>query len=106
MPCARRRNEIELCARLLGIAAAGLHDNPGLILFTVVAKIIMTLMVLPIFAFLFMAYTNGRITPNGMFSNKPNSLPWSPVVLQALSHVMHAAQMDPSQGILHAAIGM
>ena len=60
----RRRNEIELCARLLGIAAAGLNDNPGLILFTVVTKITMTLMVLPCFAFLFLAYTNGSITPN------------------------------------------
>jgi hypothetical protein len=61
----RRRNEIELCARLLGIAAAGLHENPGLILFTVVAKIVMTLLVLPLFAFMFMSYTNGRIVPNG-----------------------------------------
>ena len=61
-----RRAEIELCARLLGIAAAGLHDNPGLVLFTVATKISMTLLVLPIFAFLFMAYTNGRITPNGV----------------------------------------
>ncbi len=60
----RRRNEIELCARLLGIAASGLNDNPGLILFTVVTKVAMVLMVLPCFAFLFLAYTNGAITPN------------------------------------------
>ncbi|KAK9918484.1 hypothetical protein WJX75_004393 [Coccomyxa subellipsoidea] len=58
------RNEIELCARLLGVAAHGLHDNPGLVALVVVAKLVMVFLVLPIFAFLFASYTNGGVVPN------------------------------------------
>lgn len=61
----RRRNEIELCARLLGVAAHGLHDNTGLIVLVVVSKVVLVFLVLPIFGFLFASYTNGGIVPNG-----------------------------------------
>ncbi|CAL8471654.1 g11196 [Coccomyxa elongata] len=58
------RNEIELCARLLGVAAHGLHDNTGLIVLVVVSKVVLVFLVLPIFGFLFASYTNGVIVPN------------------------------------------
>lgn len=61
----RRRNEKELCARLLGVAAHGLHDNTGLIVLVVVSKVVLVFLVLPIFGFLFASYTNGGIVPNG-----------------------------------------
>lgn len=60
-----RRDEIALCGRLLGVSAHALNSNPGLILLIVVTKIVMTLAVLPIFAFMFLAYTNGHIARNG-----------------------------------------
>lgn len=60
-----RRNEIELCARLLGVSAHALEANPGLIALVVVTKIALTLAILPIFAFQFLAYTNGHIVRNG-----------------------------------------
>lgn len=60
-----RRNEIELCARLLGVAAHGLHDNPGLVLLVVISKTVLVFLVLPIFGFIFASYTNGGIVPNG-----------------------------------------
>lgn len=63
-----RRNEIELCARLLGVAAEGLNDNPGLILLVLLSKLILVFLVLPTFAFIFASYTNGRIVPNGAYS--------------------------------------
>jgi len=63
-----RRNEIALCARLLGVSAHALNCNPGLILLVVVTKIVMTLAILPIFAFMFLAYTNGHIARNGVHS--------------------------------------
>ncbi|CAL5222858.1 g5284 [Coccomyxa viridis] len=59
------RDEIALCGRLLGVSAHALNSNPGLILLIVVTKIVMTLAVLPIFAFMFLAYTNGHIARNG-----------------------------------------
>ena len=63
-----RRNEIGLCARLLGVSAHALNSNPGLILLVVVTKIAMTLAILPMFAFMFLAYTNGHISRNGTLS--------------------------------------
>ena len=60
-----RRNEIALCGRLLGVSAHALHSNPGLILLVVVTKVVMTLAILPIFAFVFLSYTNGHIARNG-----------------------------------------
>ncbi len=47
------------------MSAHALNSNPGLILLIVVTKIVMTLAVLPIFAFMFLAYTNGHIARNG-----------------------------------------
>ena len=57
-----------MCARLLGVSAHALNSNPGLILLVVVTKIVMTLAILPMFAFMFLAYTNGHIGRNGMLS--------------------------------------
>ena len=54
-----------MCARLLGVSAHALNSNPGLILLVVVTKIAMTLAILPMFAFMFLAYTNGHIGRNG-----------------------------------------
>jgi hypothetical protein len=61
----RRRNEIELCARLLGVAAEGLNANPGLIALVLVTKLVLVLLVLPMFGLIFASYTNGNIVPNG-----------------------------------------
>ena len=47
------------------MSAHALNSNPGLILLIVATKIAMTLAVLPIFAFQFLAYTNGHIARNG-----------------------------------------
>ena len=54
-----------MCARLLGVSAHALNSNPGLILLVVVTKIVLTLAILPMFAFMFLAYTNGHIGRNG-----------------------------------------
>ncbi len=35
-----RRAEIELCSRLLSVSAHGLHDNPGLVFFVIVAQVL------------------------------------------------------------------
>ena len=59
-----RRGEIELCARLLGIAAAGLNENPGLLGFVVGAKFALLTVMLPLLAFAGLAYTNGHLVPN------------------------------------------
>lgn len=59
-----RRGEIDLCARLLGIAAAGLNENPGLLGFVVVAKFTLLSVMLPLLAFSGLAYTNGDLAPN------------------------------------------
>jgi hypothetical protein len=58
------RNEIDLCARLLGVAAAGLRDNPGLLGFVVAAKVGLVGLALPLVGMLTMAYTNGYLAPN------------------------------------------
>jgi hypothetical protein len=42
-----------------------LNSNPGLILLVVLTKILLTLAILPLFAFMFLAYTNGRVARNG-----------------------------------------
>lgn len=59
-----RRGEIELCARLLGIAAAGLNENPGLLGFVVLAKIGLLTVMVPLVAFSGLAYTNGGLVAN------------------------------------------
>lgn len=59
-----RRGEIDLCARLLGIAAAGLNENPGLLGFVVAAKFTLLSVMLPLLAFSGLAYTNGDLAPN------------------------------------------
>ena len=59
-----RRGEIELCARLLGIAAAALNENPGLLGFVVLAKFALLTVMLPLMAFSGLAYTNGDLVPN------------------------------------------
>jgi len=63
-----RRGEIELCARLLGIAAAGLNENPGLLGFVVLAKFALLSVMLPLLAFSGLAYTNGDLVPNSELS--------------------------------------
>ena len=59
-----RRGEIELCARLLGIAAAGLNENPGLLGFVILAKIGLLILMVPLVAFSGFAYTNGGLIAN------------------------------------------
>lgn len=61
-----RRNEIDLCGRLLGVAAEALGKNPGLLLFVIGFKLVLILLVLPIFVLMFFAYSNGSIVPNGV----------------------------------------
>ena len=55
-----RRREVELCARLLGVAATGLNANPGLLAFVAVAKLAMLLVLMPIVIGEAAAFTNGR----------------------------------------------
>lgn len=62
---ARRRNEIDLCARLLGVAAHALRENAGLLLVVIVIKVVLVLLVLPMFGLMFLAFTNGQVVPNG-----------------------------------------
>ena len=59
-----RRNEIELCSRLLGVAAVGLNQNPALVFFVLVSKIALSILTLPMYGLMFVAYTNGKIVPN------------------------------------------
>ncbi len=47
------------------MSAHALNSNPGLILLVVLTKILLTLAILPLFAFMFLAYTNGRVARNG-----------------------------------------
>ena len=69
-----RRGEIDLCARLLGIAAAGLNENPGLLGFVVAAKFSLLSVMLPLLAFSGLAYTNGDLAPNSE-SHSSSALP-------------------------------
>ncbi|KAK9787237.1 hypothetical protein WJX73_001621 [Symbiochloris irregularis] len=57
------RNELGLCARLLGVAANGLSDNPGLVGFCLVAVIAMACLWIPLVSLLGASYTNGHIAP-------------------------------------------
>ena len=66
-----RRGEIDLCARLLGIAAAGLNENPGLLGFVVGAKFSLLSVMLPLLAFSGLAYTNGDLAPNSQLPATP-----------------------------------
>ena len=75
-----RRGEIDLCARLLGIAAAGLNENPGLLGFVVVAKFTLLSVMLPLLAFSGLAYTNGDLAPNSKSGS--DLLPASPALLK------------------------
>ncbi|KAK9829886.1 hypothetical protein WJX72_008466 [[Myrmecia] bisecta] len=59
------RNEIDLCARLLTVAAHGLHANPGLLVFVTGAKATLIGFIVPVFAFTYLAITNGQVAPNG-----------------------------------------
>ena len=68
-----RRGEIDLCARLLGIAAAGLNENPGLLGFVVVAKFALLSVMLPLLAFSGLAYTNGDLAPNSKSHSSSSS---------------------------------
>ncbi|DBA76839.1 TPA: hypothetical protein ACH3X2_008854 [Trebouxia sp. C0005] len=67
------RGEIELCARLLGIAAAGLNENPGLLGFVVLAKFALLSVMLPLLAFSGLAYTNGDLVPNSQRASLSSS---------------------------------
>eukprot|EP00891_Asterochloris_glomerata_P002800 jgi/Astpho2/2800/e_gw1.00050.66.1_t len=58
------RNEIDLCARLLTVAAHGLQENTGLLGFVVAAKVAMVGVVLPLGVLLTLSYTNGDLAPN------------------------------------------
>ena len=49
---------------MLGIAAAGLNENPGLLGFVVLAKFALLSVMLPLLAFSGLAYTNGDLVPN------------------------------------------
>ena len=69
-----RRGEIDLCARLLGIAAAGLNENPGLLGFVVAAKFTLLSVMLPLLAFSGLAYTNGDLAPNSKSTSCPPHL--------------------------------
>ena len=81
-----RRGEIELCARLLGIAAAGLNENPGLLGFVILAKIGLLIVMVPLVAFSGFAYTNGGLVANSKGScciQRSLSCRWNVVCLIA-----------------------
>jgi hypothetical protein len=56
---------------LLGIAAAGLNENPGLLGFVVLAKFALLSVMLPLLAFSGLAYTNGDLVPNSELYRLP-----------------------------------
>lgn len=58
------RNELELCGRLLGVAGSGLNDNPGLLVFAVLALLAVACLWVPLVSFLGLSYANGSIRPN------------------------------------------
>lgn len=62
--CGHRRNELELCGRLLGVAGSGLNDNPGLLVFAVLALLAVACLWVPLVSFLGLSYANGSIRPN------------------------------------------
>ena len=59
-----RRNEIELCSRLLGVSAHGLSDNPGLVLFVVLAQLASAVGVIALLVFTMLSYEHGDVVPN------------------------------------------
>ena len=59
LPC--RRNELGLCARLLGVAANGLNENPGLIAFCLLAMLVLAALWVPLVSLLGASYSNGHI---------------------------------------------
>lgn len=88
-----RRGEIELCARLLGVAAAALNENPGLLGFVVLAKFALLTVMLPLMAFSGLAYTNGDLVPN--------SKPRLQVVINSCNCCFGAMQQSPLFGPRH-----
>lgn len=72
-----RRNEIDLCARLLGVAAIGLNHNPGLIFFVLVTKLALVILTLPMIGLMFASYTNGHVVPNSKSLCHPSHLTFS-----------------------------
>ena len=59
-----RRNEIDLCSKLLGLSAYALHDNWGLIPFVIATQIMSALISLVLLAFTLFAYEHGNVVPN------------------------------------------
>lgn len=60
------RNEIALCAKLLGLSAEALSDNPSLIFFVLAAQVVNALMVVVLAVFAMFAYEHGHLAPNPM----------------------------------------
>jgi hypothetical protein len=58
------RNEIVLCAKLLGLSAEALTDNPGIILFVLAAQLVNAIIVIALAAFAMFAYEHGNLVPN------------------------------------------
>ena len=84
-----RRNEIDLCARLLGVSAVGLNANPGLVVFAVLIKIVEGVFVLPIFGLIFTSYTNGEVVPNGVPLSLLEYCVFSSSILTLSTSVLH-----------------
>lgn len=69
------RNEIELVARLLSVAAKSLQDNPHVITAVVFLKVCLLAVLLPLGAFIAAAYMNGEVAfnPDAGLSPSPSS---------------------------------
>lgn len=63
------RNEIELCSRLLGVSAQGLHDNPALVLFVVIAQLASAVGAILLLGMSVLSYEHGDVAPNGARTN-------------------------------------
>ena len=87
-----RRSEIDLCARLLTVAAHGLQENTGLLGFVVAAKVAMVGIVLPLGVLLTLSYTNGDLAPNRELAAL-HTPPWL-CVSRAAPEVAAAACLD------------
>lgn len=98
-----RRGEIELCARLLGIAAAGLNENPGLLGFVILAKIGLLTVMVPLLAFSGFAYTNGGLVANSrILCSSARSTAETATVLYA--HCRLAAAASVTLTLLHCIV--
>ena len=53
----------------------GLNQNPALVFFVLVSKIALSILTLPMYGLMFVAYTNGKIVPNS------ESLLHEPIIL-------------------------